>query len=223
MFCFFASTEQLFPFFSPFSLLLSFGFVCVSPQRIHPHMGQTSSKSQGTLTFGHVATTNTTITTAQQPSTNITKNATQKQYPSSQLDLVTAKPHFYALMEKPLPNPKNDDTTRLDRVDSGYTSSSNNDLTQQQQQQQHNLISDSDKESLYNDVAYIDKKYYHQCNEPPPYAYNNIEPLDGKRFTFMDVYGDYNKSMQEIDASARRLINLSPNISCFKMIRRLNM
>ncbi|KAI7878971.1 L domain-like protein [Lichtheimia hyalospora FSU 10163] len=179
-------------------------------------MGQTSSRSQGTLTFGHVATTNTTIITAQQPFSHITKNATQKQCPSSQVDLIIAKPHFYALMEKPLPNPKNNDTTRLDRVDSGYTSS-NNDLTQR-----NSHLDGDDKESLYNDVAYIDKKYYHQHNEPPPYSYNK-EPLDGKQFTFMDVYDQvYNKSMQEIDASARRLINLSPNISCFKMIRRLN-
>lgn len=194
--------------------------LCIAQRIIHSRMGQTSSRSQSTLTFGHVATTNTTITTTQPSSTSFTKNTTHKQYPSSQLDLVTAKPHFYALMEKPLPNPKHDNTARLDRVDSGYTSS-NNDFTQQRNS---NSDDNNDKESLYNDVAYIDQKYYrHQRNEPPPYSYNNIEELDGKRFTFMDVYEVYNKSMQEIDASARRLINLSPNISCFKMIRRLNM
>ena len=206
-------------FFLSFLLFHYFSLwvLCVAQRIIHPHMGQTSSRSQGTWTFGHVATTSTTIITPQQPLSHITKNATQKQCPSSQVDLVIAKPHFYALMEKPLPNPKNDDTTRLDRVDSGYTSS-NNDLTQR-----NSHLDGDDKESLYNDVAYIDKKYYHQHNEPPPYPYNK-EPLDGKRFTFMDVYDQvYNKSMQEIDASARRLINLSPNISCFKMIRRLNM
>ncbi|KAI8146549.1 hypothetical protein BJV82DRAFT_598922 [Fennellomyces sp. T-0311] len=156
-------------------------------------MGQTGSKSQGTLTFGHVVPTSNHNTSISTPN-------------RSRHDLVLSKPHLYALADSACghqcPSPPPTPTSALGRADSAYD--------------------DHDAE-LAKELVYIDATYYRNDDTR---SHDDDDHTDAysQRFTFLDACGgSVDKSMQEINLSARRLVNLSCNIGLLTMIRKLDL
>ena len=222
-------------------------------------MGQTTSKNQGTLTFGHIAS-NTTLTATNTSSADTTHNNSNDENDN---DLVLNQPHLYALADLhlspqlTLPSPPASPTApvssvRLGRVDSGYDERIPSNNTTQQSQ----------LSLLKKELIYIDTTYYHPNNTQTRssssssssslnnYTSNknnsdndeyqtNMDSSIRKtmttttttstniinvRFTFLDAYnGSVDKSMQEINLSGRKLINLSCNIARLNMIRKLDL
>ena len=127
-------------------------------------MGQTTSKNQGTLTFGHIASNTTMTITTNTSSSDTTNNNSNDENDN---DLLLNQPHLYALADLHL-SP--------------------------------------------------------QLTLPSPPASPTTTNIINVRFTFLDAYnGSMDKSMQEINLSARRLINLSCNIARLNMIRKLDL